>query len=92
MLRSNFVFLLSSYSSFVNKYQDLSLMLFKFYKQLRIKQYDQISDDELPINLEQIDTPNSDTRGVVVRIPQGLFDVACEDPWHLWHRGQTAKA
>lgn len=71
-------YLLSSYSSFVNKYQDLSLMLFKFYKQLRIKQYDQISDDELPMNLEQIDTPNSDTRGVVVRIPQDLFDVACD--------------
>lgn len=30
------------------------------------------------MNLEQIDTPNSDTRDFVVRIPQDLFDVACD--------------
>ena len=72
-------YLWSSYSSFTNKYHDLSLMLFKFYKK---SQHEQISSEELLIIMHPVQdvTPNHwDKTGHVVRIPKGLFDMACEE-------------
>ena len=65
-------YLSSSYKSFTNKYHDLSLTLFKFYKQS--KQYDKIFEEEAHKDLEKLNMPNSN-----VRIPEGLFDIACEE-------------
>lgn len=70
-------YLWSSYSSFTIKYHDLSLMLYKFYKQSQ--QQDEIPKEQLQLDDEEIDTPNSDTRVYEVTIPEGLFDMACED-------------
>ena len=72
-------YLWSSYSSFTNKYHDLSLTLFKFYKK---SQHEQISSEELLIIMDPVQdvTPNHwDKTGHVVRIPKGLFDMACEE-------------
>ena len=67
-------YLLSNYSSFTDRYHDLSLTIFNCYK----KQTDQISHDEV-----DIDTTNnrSDDKhnGRVVKIPKGFFDMACEE-------------
>lgn len=70
-------YLWSSYSSFTIKHHDLSLMLYKFYKQSQ--PHDEISKEQLQLDDEEIDTPNSDTRVYEVTIPEGLFDMACED-------------
>ena len=70
-------YLSSSYKSFTNKYHDLSLTLFKFYKQS--KQHDKIFKEEPHTDLEKLDMPNSDIKGYKVRIPEGLFDMACEE-------------
>ena len=70
-------YLWSSYSSFTKKYHDLSLMLYKFYRQSQ--QHELISKEQLQLDDEEIDTPNSDTRVYEVTIPEGLFDTACED-------------
>ena len=70
-------YLSSSYKSFTNKYHDLSLTLFKFYKQS--KQHDKIFKEEPHTDLEKLDMPNSDMKGYKVRIPKGLFDMACEE-------------
>lgn len=72
-------YLWSGYSSFTNKYHDLSLTLFKFYK---TSQHEQISSEELLIIMDPVQdvTPNHwDKTGHVVRIPKGLFDMACEE-------------
>lgn len=52
-------------------------MLYKFYKQSQ--HHDEISKEQLRLNDEEIETPNSDTRVHEVTIPEGLFDMACED-------------
>lgn len=70
-------YLWSSYSSFTKKYHDLSLMLYKFYKQSQ--HHDEISKEQLRLDDDEIETPNSDTRVHEVTIPEGLFDMACED-------------
>lgn len=71
-------YLSSSYKSFTNKYHDLSLTLFKFYKQS--KQHDKIFTKEEPhTDLEKLNMPNSNIKGCKVRIPEGLFDIACEE-------------
>lgn len=66
-------YLWSSYSSFTNQYHDLSLTLFKFYKQSQ--QHEKKFTDELHEDLEKLDTPN----GYAVRIPEGLFNMACQE-------------
>ena len=66
-------YLWSSYSSFTNRYHDLSLTLFKFYKQSQ--QHEKKLREELHENLEKLDTPN----GYQVRIPEGLFNMACQE-------------
>ena len=63
-------YLFSNYSKFTDRYHDLSLTIFNFYK----KQTDQISHEEVDINNPSDDKHN----GGVVKIPKGLFDVACE--------------
>ena len=70
-------YLWSSYSSFTKKYHHLSLMLYKFYKQSR--HHDEISKEQLRLDDEEIETSNFDTRVHEVTIPEGLFDMACED-------------
>lgn len=66
-------YLWSSYSSFTNQYHDLSLTLFKFYKQSQ--QHEKKFREELHKDLENLDTPN----GYEVRIPEGLFNKACQE-------------
>lgn len=66
-------YLWSSYSSFTNPYHDLSLTLFKFYKQSQ--QHEKKIREELHKDLENLDTPN----GNEVRIPEGLFNKACQE-------------
>ena len=66
-------YLWSSYSSFTNQYHDLSLTLFKFYKQSQ--QHEKKFREELHKDLEKLDTPN----GYEVRIPEGLFNMACQE-------------
>jgi len=69
-------YLWSSYSSFTNKYHDLSLTLFKCYK---TSGHDQISEDALFTDPTQETTPNTENRSDVMRIPKRLFDMACEE-------------
>ena len=67
-------YLLSNYSSFTDRYHDLSLIIFNCYK----KQTDQISHEEAllnPTNKHSDDKHN----GGRVKIPKGLFDMACEE-------------
>ena len=77
-------YLWSSYSSFANKYHDLSLILFKCYKEHR---RDRISNSEDVVtadseaelskeNRESTASPNS--KHNVITIPKDLFDMACE--------------
>ena len=71
-------YLSNSYSSFTNKYQDLSLSLFKIYK-TSCSRHDQISNEELHTEAVREVPPNPDKNGHVVRIPKELFDMACEE-------------
>ena len=69
----------SGYSSFTNKYHNLSLKLFKCYQKYR---HDQISNEvaamttTIPIQAENTSSPEG--KGNVVKIPKELFDMACE--------------
>ena len=60
----------SSYSSFLNKYHDLSLMLFKCYQKNR----NVITDPNQAEN-----TPRPEDKSNVLKIPKELFDMACEE-------------
>ena len=64
----------SIYSSFANKYYDLSLIIFDFYK----SENDQISSEEL---CSEGSTNFTDDRDIVLKIPKDLFDMACEELW-----------
>ena len=64
----------SIYSSFANKYYDLSLIIFDFYK----SEKDQISSEEL---CSEGSTNFTDDRDIVLKIPKDLFDMACEELW-----------
>ena len=64
----------SGYSSFANKYYDLSLIIFDFYK----SEKDQISSEEL---CSEGSTNFTDDRDIVLKIPKDLFDMACEELW-----------
>ena len=67
-------YLLSNYSSFTDRYHDLSLIIFNCYK----KQTDQISHEKALLNTTN--KPSDDKHnGGVVKIPKGLFDMACEE-------------
>ena len=67
-------YLLSNYSSFTDKYHDLSLTIFNCYK----KQTDQTSHEEVDINTTN--NPSDDKHnGGEVKIPSVLFDLACEE-------------
>ena len=66
--------LLSNYSSFTDRYHDLSLTVFNCYK----KQTDQISHEEMDINTTN-NRSDDKHNGGVVKIPKGLFDMACEE-------------
>ena len=67
-------YLLSNYSSFTDRYHDLSLIIFNCYK----KQTDQISYEEALLNTTN--KPSDDKHnGGRVKIPKGLFDMACEE-------------
>ena len=67
-------YLWSIYSSFANKYHDLSLIIFDFYK----SEKDQISSEEL---CSEGLTNSTDDRDIVLKIPKDLFDMACEELW-----------
>ena len=69
-------YLWSTYSSFTNKYHDLSLTLYKCYKTAG---HGQISNEALITDPEQENTLTSENKSDVVRIPKGLFDMACEE-------------
>ena len=69
-----FYYLLSIYNSFANKYHDLSLIIFDFYK----SEKDQISSEEM---CTEGSTNSSDDRDIVLKIPKDLFDMACEELW-----------
>ena len=64
----------SIYNSFANKYHDLSLIIFEFYK----SEKDQISSEEL---CSEGSTNFTDDRDIVLKIPKDLFDMACEELW-----------
>lgn len=67
-------YLWSIYNSFANKYHDLSLIIFEFYK----SEKDQISSEEL---CSEGSTNFTDDRDIVLKIPKDLFDMACEELW-----------
>ena len=69
-------YLWSIYNSFANKYQDLSLIIFDFYK----SEKDQISNEELELCREG-STNSTDDRDIVLKIPKDLFDMVCEELW-----------
>ena len=66
-------YLFSNYSSFTDRYRDLSLTIFNFYK----KQTDQISREEVDINTTN-NRSDYKHNGGLVKIPKGLFDISCE--------------
>lgn len=77
-----FYHLWNSYSSFTNKYHDLSLMLFKVYKQTQ--RDDEIFRKESHVqtaDLEQLGTPSCNyfSKRYEVRIPEELLNMACEE-------------
>lgn len=74
-----FYYLWSSYSSFTNKYHDLSLMLFKVYKQTQ--QDDEIFGEEPQMDLEKLLCMpcNSFSKRYEVKIPVELLNMACEE-------------
>ena len=69
-------YLWSIYNSFANKYHDLSLIIFDFYK----SEKDQIFNEELELCTEG-PTNSTDDRDIVLKIPKDLFDMACEELW-----------
>ena len=66
----------SIYNSFANKYHDLSLIIFDFYK----SEKDQIFNEELELCTEG-PTNSTDDRDIVLKIPKDLFDMVCEELW-----------
>ena len=66
-------YLFSNYSSFTDRYHDLSLTIFNCYK----KQTDKISHEEVDVNTTNNPYDDKHNDGVV-KIPKGLFDIACE--------------
>lgn len=72
-------YLLSSYSSFTSKYQDLALAIFKQYKSYKKSRHGQVTD--LTINTDSLleNTQNAaDNKDNELKIPQKLFYMACE--------------
>ena len=67
-------YLWSIYNTFANKYHDLSLIIFDFYR----SEKDQISSEEL---CSEGSTNFTDDRDIVLKIPKDLFDMACEELW-----------
>ena len=68
----------SIYNSFANKYHDLSLIIFDFYK----SEKDQISNEELELCTEGSNNSRSTgDRDIVLKIPKDLFDMVCEELW-----------
>ena len=67
-------YLFSNYSSFTDRYHDLSLTIFNCYK----KQTDQISQEEVDINTTN-NCSDDKHNGGGVKIPKELFDMACEE-------------
>ena len=65
-------YVMSSYSSFSNRYHDLSLAIFNCYK----KQSHQISHEGLCTNVK---TDLSKSKRNMLKIPKELFDMACEE-------------
>ena len=65
-------YVMSSYSSFSNRYHDLSLAIFNCYK----KQSHRISHERLCTNVK---TDPSKSKRNVIEIPKELFDMACEE-------------
>ena len=63
-------YLMSSYSSFSNRYHDISLAIFNCYK----KQSHRISHEGLRTNVK---TDPSKSKRNVIKIPKELFDMAC---------------
>ena len=76
-------YLWSSYRSFSNKYHDLSLILFKCYKEHRrdrISNFEDVvtADPEAESTENTESTPNPNNKDNVITIPKDLFDMACE--------------
>lgn len=65
-------YVMSSYSSFSNRYHDLSLAIFNCYK----KQSHQISHEGLCTNVK---TDPCKSKRNMIKIPKELFDMACEE-------------
>ena len=65
-------YLMSSYSSFSNRYHDISLAIFNCYK----KQSHRISREGLRTNVK---TDPSKSKRNVIKIPKELFDMACAE-------------
>ena len=70
----------SSYSSFTNKYQELALALFKHVKSYKISRHSQVPglSPEIISLLENTQTTVGN-KGNVIKIPQKLFYMACEE-------------
>ena len=70
-----------SYSSFTTKYHDLSLTLFKCYQQNRQRQDPGEAAVVITNDPEQANSTTSPTEdsGNVIKIPEELFDRACEE-------------
>jgi len=73
----------SSYSSFTNKYHDLSLILFKCYKEHRPDRIsnseDVVTADPEAESTENTEiTANPNNKDNMITIPKDLFDMACE--------------
>ena len=72
-------YLLSSYSSFTTKYQDLGLAIFKHYKSYKKARHSEVTDvainTDSPLENTQIAADNKDSE---LKTPQKLFHMACE--------------
>ena len=74
-----FYYLWSSYSSFTDKYQYVALELFKHYKSYKRSERSQVTDITLNTDSLLKNTQNvNDNKDSVLKIPQKLFSMACE--------------
>jgi len=72
-------YLLSSYSSFTRKYQDLALAIFKQYKSYKKSRHSQVTDMAINTDSPLENTQNAaDDKDNELKIPQKLFHMACE--------------
>ena len=72
-------YLWSSYNSFTDKYQDLALELFKHYKSYKKSERSQVTDMALNTDSLVENTQNAiGNKDSVLKIPQNLFFMACE--------------